>query len=138
VRRIADSNLRFGFVNPVLVDAEGQGIAGHGRLEGAKVLGMTEVPVLPFTHLRAAENRAYILANNCLAEKAGWDRVILSIQPRALIAFDFEVLLTGFELAEIDLILDEDRARKSSKPEVADLVPEISPRFTDHAPWGCP
>lgn len=63
VRQIADSIRRFGFVNPVLVDADGQVIAGHGRLEAAKVLEMTEVPVLPITHLSAAEKRAYILAD---------------------------------------------------------------------------
>lgn len=127
VRQIADSIRRFGFVNPVLIDDDGQVIAGHGRLEAAKFLGMTEVPVLPITHLNAAEKRAYILADNKLAEKAGWDRDILAIELQALIDFDFEVELTGFELAEIDLILDEDRARASSEPEAVDLVQEISP-----------
>jgi len=93
VRQIAECIRRFGFVNPILVDAEGQVIAGHGRLEAAKQLGMIEAPVLPITHLSAAEKRAYILADNRLAEKAGWDKEILAIELRALVDFDFEVEL---------------------------------------------
>ena len=124
IRQIADSIERFGFVNPVLIDAEGDIIAGHGRLAAAQLLGIPEVPVLPITHLSPDEKRAYILADNRLAEKAGWDREILAIELQALIDFDFEVEITGFELAEIDLILDEDRIRKSAtEPEAADEVP---------------
>lgn len=127
LRQIADSIRRFGFVNPILVDASGDIIAGHGRLAAAELLGLSEVPVLPITHLTPAEKRAYILADNRLAEKAGWDKEILAIELQALIDFDFEVELTGFELAEIDLILDEDRARASqSEPEAADDVPPLS------------
>jgi DNA modification methylase len=128
LRQIADSIRRFGFVNPILIDAEGDIIAGHGRLAAAELLGLSEVPVLPVTHLSAAEKRAYILADNRLAEKAGWDKEILAIELQALIDFDFEVELVGFELAEIDLILDEDRARTSpTEPEAADVVPAVSP-----------
>jgi ParB-like chromosome segregation protein Spo0J len=127
LRQIADSIRRFGFVNPVLVDAAGEIIAGHGRVIAAEQLGLAEVPVLPVTHLTPAEKRAYILADNRLAEKAGWDKEILAIELQALIDFDFEVEITGFELAEIDLILDEDRARRSdTEPEAADVVPPIS------------
>ncbi|NJN35767.1 MAG: site-specific DNA-methyltransferase [Nitrospiraceae bacterium] len=129
LRQIADSIRRFGFVNPVLVDAAGEIIAGHGRVIAAEQLGLAEVPVLPVSHLTPAEKRAYILADNRLAEKAGWDTEILAIELQALIDFDFEVELTGFELAEIDLILDEDRARRSDAgPEVADVVPPVSTR----------
>ena len=128
VRQIADSIRRFGFVNPVLIDAEGEIIAGHGRVLAAELLGLKDVPVLAVTHLTPAEKRAYILADNRLAEKAGWDKEILAIELQALIDFDFEVDLTGFELAEIDLILDEDRARRlQTEPEAADLVPPVPP-----------
>jgi DNA modification methylase len=126
VRQIAESIRRFGFVNPILVDADGDVIAGHGRLAAAKVLGLTEVPVLPVTHLTPAEKRAYILADNRLAEEAGWDKEILAIELQALIDLDFEVDITGFDLAEIDLLLDEDRVRKTqAEPEAADVVPEM-------------
>jgi len=127
IRQIADSIRRFGFVNPILIDADGDIIAGHGRLAAAELLGLREVPVLPVTHLTPEEKRAYILADNRLAEKAGWDKEILAIELQALVEFDFEVEITGFELAEIDLILDEDRARRSdTTPEAADLVPPPS------------
>ncbi|MCU0732928.1 MAG: site-specific DNA-methyltransferase, partial [Hyphomonas sp.] len=128
VRQIADSIRRFGFVNPVLIDAEGEIIAGHGRVLAADLLGLPDVPVLTVTHLTPAEKRAYILADNRLAEKAGWDKEILAIELQALIDFDFEVELVGFELAEIDLILDEDLARRSqTEPEAVDLVPPAAP-----------
>jgi ParB-like chromosome segregation protein Spo0J len=107
VRQIARSIERFGFCNPVLIDDQGQIIAGHGRVAAAKLLGIKEVPTVKLAHLSDAEKRAYILADNRLAEKAGWDREILAIELQALVSLDFEVELTGFETAEVDLILDE-------------------------------
>ncbi len=107
VRQIADSIRRFGFTNPVLVDDDLSIIAGHGRVEAAKLLAMREVPCLRLSHLSPIEKRAYILADNKLAEKAGWDREILAIELHGLIDLEFEMDLTGFEVAEIDLILDE-------------------------------
>src|SRR6476661_4760170 len=107
IRQIAKSIQRFGFCNPVLIDDQGQIIAGHGRVAAAKLLGIKEVPIVKLAHLSDAEKRAYILADNRLAEKAGWDREILAIELQALVSLDFEVELTGFETAEIDLILEE-------------------------------
>jgi 16S rRNA G966 N2-methylase RsmD len=107
IRQIAKSIERFGFNNPVLVDDERRIIAGHGRVAAAKLLGIKEVPTVRLAHLSEAEKRAYILADNRLAEKAGWDREILAIELQALVSLDFEVELTGFETAEIDLILEE-------------------------------
>jgi len=107
IRQIARSIERFGFCNPVLIDDQGQIIAGHGRVAAAKLLGIKEVPTVKLAHLSDAEKRAYILADNRLAEKAGWDREILAIELQALVSLDFEVELTGFETAEVDLILDE-------------------------------
>ena len=127
IRQIADSIERFGFVNPILIDAEGDIIAGHGRLAAAQLLGIPEVPVLPVIHLSPAEKRAYILADNRLAEKAGWDKEILAIELQSLIDLDFEVELVGFELAEIDLILDEDRARNATgESDLADQFPPVA------------
>ena len=82
IRQIADSIKRFGFNNPVLVDDGGTIIAGHGRVEAAKLLGMDDVPTLRLSHLSATEQRAYVLADNRLAEKAGWDREILAVELR--------------------------------------------------------
>src|SRR5215207_1058634 len=72
IRQIADSIERFGFTNPVLVDEAGTILAGHGRLAAAKLLGLSTVPTLQISHLSATEKRAYVLADNRLAEKAGW------------------------------------------------------------------
>jgi DNA modification methylase len=107
IRQIAKSIQRFGFCNPILIDDQGQIIAGHGRVAAAKLLRIKEVPTVKLAHLSDVEKRAYILADNRLAEKAGWDREILAIELQALVSLDFEVELTGFETAEIDLILDE-------------------------------
>lgn len=134
VGQIADGIRSFGFVNPILIDGAGEIIAGHGRLEAARLLGMHEVPVLPVTHLTPEQKRAYILADNRLAEKAGWDREILAIELQGLIDLDFEVELTGFDLAEIDLILDEDQGRKpgGATCDAADQVPllPVGPALT--------
>src|SRR5262249_50148500 len=107
IRQIAKSIERFGFCNPVLVDNQGQIIAGHGRVAAAKLLGIEQVPTVKLAHLSEVEKRAYILADNRLAEKAGWDREILAIELQALVDLEFEVALTGFETAEADLILEE-------------------------------
>jgi DNA modification methylase len=107
IKQIAASITRFGFTNPVLISDAGEIIAGHGRVEAAKSLGWKAVPTLALSHLSETERRAYVIADNKLALNAGWDRDILAIELQALIDFDFEVELTGFSLAEIDLVLDE-------------------------------
>lgn len=107
VKQIAASIERFGFTNPVLVSDTGEIIAGHGRVEAAKLLGMKRVPTLPLSHLSETERRAYILADNKLALNAGWDREVLAIELQALIDLEFDVEITGFSLAEVDLVLDE-------------------------------
>jgi ParB-like nuclease domain len=107
IRQIADSMKRFGFTNPILTDDNSQIIAGHGRLEAAKLLGMTTVPSIRLSHMSATERRAYIIADNEIALKAGWDREILAIELQGLIDIGFDVELTGFEAAEIDLILSD-------------------------------
>src|SRR3954452_16654726 len=109
---------RFGFTNPVLISDENEIIAGHGRVEAAKLLGLKEVPTLRLAHLTEAQRRAYVLADNKLAQSAGWDREILAIELQALIDLEFEVELTGFSLAEIDLVLDE--AKESSPKDQGD------------------
>ena len=109
IRQIADSIKKFGFCNPVLIDDAKQIIAGHGRVEAAKLLGIDAVPTCRLSHLSEADKRAYILADNKLAEKAGWDRELLAIELQGLIDLDFEIELTGFEMPEIDLILEDAR-----------------------------
>src|SRR5258707_1493278 len=85
VRQIADSIRRFGFTNPVLIGEDGEIIAGHGRVEAAKLLGLDSVPTVRLPHLSAAQRRAYVLADNKLALNAGWDRELLAIELQGLI-----------------------------------------------------
>ncbi|HWJ17583.1 MAG TPA: ParB/Srx family N-terminal domain-containing protein, partial [Geobacterales bacterium] len=77
IKQIKASIEEFGFTNPILIDDSDQIMAGHGRVEAAKLLGLTEVPTVQISHLSAAQKRAYILTDNRLAEKAGWDKEIL-------------------------------------------------------------
>ena len=123
IRQIAKSIERFGFCNPVLIDDEKQIVAGHGRVEAAKLLDMTAVPTVRLSHLSETDKRAYILADNKLAEKAGWDREILAIELQALVDLNIEVEMTGFETAEIDIILDEAREAAGSASGPEDEVP---------------
>src|SRR5271155_1143899 len=127
LRQIADSIERFGFNNPALVDDAGEIIAGHGRVEAAKLLGMKNVPTLRLSHLSPAEKRAYLLADNKIAEMAGWDREILAIELQALIDLDFEVEATGFGMGEIDIILDDIDAAKGEATGPEDEVLEPLP-----------
>jgi DNA modification methylase len=127
IRQIADSIERFGFTNPVLVSDESEIIAGHGRVEAAKLLGLKTVPTLRLSHLSPEERRAYVLADNKLALNAGWDQDILAIELQALIDLDFDVTLTGFSLAEVDFTLDAARDRDpEAPPGVEDEIPAIA------------
>jgi DNA modification methylase len=124
IRQIAESIERFGFTNPVLIDDEGMIIAGHGRVAAAKLLKIAAVPALRLSHLTDAEKRAYILADNRLVEKGGWDREILAIELQGLLDLGFEVELSGFDVGEIDLILEEAAEAKGEAAGPEDDVPE--------------
>jgi DNA modification methylase len=121
IKLIASSIERFGFTNPVLLSDDDEIIAGHGRVEAAIALGMEHVPALRLSHLSADERRAYVLADNRLAEHAGWDQDILAIELQALVDIDFDLTVTGFELAEVDLVLDQ--AARHPAPDVQDTLP---------------
>jgi ParB-like chromosome segregation protein Spo0J len=127
VGQIAKSIEKFGFCNPVLIDDTKQIIAGHGRVEAAKLLGIEAVPTCRLSHLSDADKRAYVLADNKLAEKAGWDRELLAIELQGLIEIDVDIELTGFEMAEIDLILEEAREATGDPSGPEDEAPEPSP-----------
>jgi 16S rRNA G966 N2-methylase RsmD len=124
IDKIARSIRQFGFTNPVLIDRDGGVIAGHGRLAAAARLGLTAVPTICLSDLSETEVRAYVIADNRLAEEAGWDRELLAIEFAYLDALDldFDLTLTGFDLPEIDFILQEAGAEEG--PDPADEVPE--------------
>ncbi|MEL7136237.1 MAG: DNA methyltransferase [Pseudomonadota bacterium] len=128
IEQIASSITAFGWTNPILID-EGNGIvAGHGRWMAAKQLGLSEVPVIELSGLSAAQKRAYILADNKLAENAGWDDDLLKIELGALseMELDFDIGAIGFETSEIDLILACDEEADEPPAPLPDPGPAIS------------
>jgi DNA modification methylase len=127
IRQIAKSIEKFGFCNPVLIDDAKQIIAGHGRVEAAKLLGIDTVPTCTLSHLSEADKRAYILADNRLAEVAGWDKELLAIELQGLIELDVDIELTGFEMAEIDVILDDAREAHGAPTGPEDDVAQPAP-----------
>lgn len=128
IKQIARSIERFGFVNPVLITDDLEIIAGHGRLEAAKLLGLRQIPTVRLSSLSPAERRAYMIADNRLAELAGWDRELLATELKGLLELEFDdIELTGFSLPEIDLLLDEAPGEKATKVNAAaeDQLPAI-------------
>lgn len=107
IEKIRASIREFGFVNPVLIDGDFNIIAGHGRVDAAKAEGIKQVPCLFIEDMTEAQKRAYIIADNRLALDAGWDNEILKIELQELRGFDFDISLTGFDMDEINILLDE-------------------------------
>jgi len=117
VSKIAASLIEFGWTNPILVDGNAGIIAGHGRLLAARELGMATVPVIELTHLSDAQKRAYVIADNRLALDAGWDEDVLAEELKALEALDFNLELTGFDLGELNALLDGEPEDEVAAPE---------------------
>lgn len=101
IEKIAKSIKEFGFISPAIIDDKGVLVAGHGRLEAAKSLGMTEIPCITASHLSEKQLRAYMLADNRIQMDAGWDEEILKVELNDLAGMDFDLSLTGFDLSEI-------------------------------------
>ena len=121
IRKIADSIKVFGFTNPVLIDRADTIIAGHGRVQAAKLLGMDQVPAIRLEDLTPAQVRAYVIADNRLAEDAGWDEQTLKIELQNIVLEDeIDISLTGFEVPELDIILNGDAV----EDDPADEMPE--------------
>ncbi len=110
IKQIADSIKEFGFTIPVLVDENGVLIAGHGRVEGAKLLGLTELPVMTARGWTEAQIKAYRIADNAVALNAAWSPDLLKLEFESLKALDFDLVLTGFDQAGIDKALAFGRA----------------------------
>lgn len=104
VAQIAASIREFGFTNPVLIDAQGGVIAGHGRIMAARKLSLPDVPCIRLDHLTDAQKRAYVIADNKLALNAGWDDEMLALEFADLAEMGFDLDLTGFTADEIDAL----------------------------------
>lgn len=126
INQIAASIGRFGFVNPVLVDGTGTLIAGHGRVQAARQIGMKEVPTVALEHLSDAERRALVIADNRLAELAGWDEDVLRFELSDLetLELDFELEVTGFDTGDLDKLL----ADPGDAPDSDDCIPPTQDR----------
>ena len=107
VKQIASSIKEFGFNNPILIDAENEVIAGHGRLLASELLNMEEVPCIVLGHLTKAQKKAYVIADNRLAELASWDKELLEIELESLRELDFNLDILGFDDFDESIIFDE-------------------------------
>lgn len=130
IKQIAASIERFGFTNPVLIGDDDSIIAGHGRVEAAKLLGRKTVPTLKLSHLNDSERRAYIIADNKLALNAGWDNELLAIELQGLLDDDFDLELTGFNIAAIDFIIED---AESANPQAGDPADDNVPQSDGRA-----
>ncbi|MBL0419774.1 site-specific DNA-methyltransferase [Ramlibacter sp. AW1] len=126
ITQIAASIREFGFNNPILVDGHRGVIAGHGRILAARKLEMTELPVIELAHLTDTQKRAFILAENKLTERAGWDSELLSLELSELQDAGFALELTGFDDAEIQSLLAKAGDEGSGESEdAADELPAV-------------
>ena len=122
VLQIASSIKEFGFTNPILIDEEGRVIAGHGRIMGAKKLGLDEAPTITLKGLTEAQRKAYIIADNKLALNSGWDEELLKVELQALDEIDFDLSVIGFDEDELSSYLDDTELTEGLTDE--DDVPE--------------
>jgi len=127
IRQIAKSIDVFGFNVPILIDRDGNVIAGHGRLLACRERGITEVPTLCLDHLTPAQARAFMIADNRLAEIAAWDDRLLAEQLKelSLLGLDFNIEVTGFEMGEIDLRIASLEEMSETDADPADVLPEV-------------
>jgi DNA modification methylase len=124
VAQIAASIREFGFTNPVLVDANGGIIAGHGRVLAARKLSMAEVPCIRLDYMTDTQRKAYVIADNKLALNAGWDAEMLLLEIQELEAAEFDLALLGFTPDELAAMTPEEIAPGLTDE---DAVPELQP-----------
>jgi DNA modification methylase len=124
IRQITDSIMAYGFTVPVLIDKNGMLLAGHGRLEAAKLLGLRKIPAITLEGLSEAKKRALLLADNKIAENSGWDRKRLAIElptlADLLVEEDLEISITGFEPVEIDRLLSDFEAESTDPADAVE------------------
>jgi DNA modification methylase len=133
IRQIAQSIRKFGWTVPVLIDRSGRVIAGHARLEAARLLGIERVPTIRLERLTEVQTRAYIIADNKLAENAGWNQQLLAAELQFLsnLDIDFDLTVTGFEAAEIDLLIQgPDSSGTSGVDDEIPPIDELTPIVT--------
>jgi DNA modification methylase len=125
VAQIAASIVEFGFTNPILAGSDGVIVAGHGRLAAAQKLGLATVPVVVLDHLTPTQRRALIIADNRIAENAGWDEALLRIEMADLQDADFNLSLTGFDADALAELMAGDEPQGEGQTD-DDAVPDVA------------
>jgi len=125
VAQIAASIAEFGFTNPILAGSDGVIVAGHGRLAAAHKLGLATVPVVVLDHLTPTQRRALIIADNRIAENAGWDDALLRIEMADLQDADFDLSLTGFDADALAELMAGDEPQGDGHTD-DDAVPDVA------------
>lgn len=127
IRLIKESIKRYRLINPIVIDAAGNVIAGHARLQAALELEMSLIPVIQVDHLSETEQRAYALADNALSDKSGWDRMMLAVELSELVELmpheKMDISLTGFEVPELDLLFAD--MKSPALAESDGVMPDI-------------
>ncbi len=128
IRQLAQSIEAFGFDIPILVNRDLQVIVGHGRLQAAKRLGMEQLPAIILDHLTPAQTMALMIADNKLTENSRWDERLLAEQIKFLsgVELNFSLEATGFEVGEIDVLLDGLTPAHEGESDPADVIPELA------------
>ena len=124
VAQVAASIVEFGFTNPVLIDAQGGIIAGHGRVMAARKLALDKVPCIRLGHLSESQKRAYVIADNKLAANAGWDEQMLALEFKDLQDMGFDLDLTGFDDKDINAMIASLDATPEGNTD-ADAAPAV-------------
>ena len=136
VLQIAASIKEFGFLNPIIVDGDNGIIAGHGRVMGAKKLGIEELPCIDASHLTEAQKKAYVIADNKLALNAGWDDEILRVEFEALKELDFDISLIGFSIDELESLEIEELAPEYEEDADGEIIePPPEPKTKEGDVW---
>lgn len=128
IAQVAASIREFGFTNPILVADDHTVVAGHGRLLAAQRLNLSTVPVIALSDMDEAQRRAYCIADNKLAENAGWDDELLAVEFSSLDDLHFDLALTGFSLEEINALRqvpDFDAGNEDDQGQLDELAPKI-------------
>lgn len=125
VAQIAASIAEFGFTNPILAGSDGVIVAGHGRLAAARKLGLSVVPVVVLDHLSPTQRRALVIADNRIAENAGWDEAMLRVELAALQDEEFDLALTGFDADALAELMAGDETDAEGQGD-DDAVPEVA------------
>ena len=126
IQQVARCIETFGPIVPVLVDQNSRVIAGHGRILAARLIGLKKFPTICTQHLTQSQIKAFAIADNKLTQNSTWDETLLGQQLNALaeVELDFSLEATGFEMGEIDVLIEGLQPINEAEPDVADSIPE--------------